>query len=87
MDFSRVSSDALPALSGKRCIGTVQSGRISGKQGGTAEIVFLSLFPSGNKDFFYGKGVDCYDEKAARQTMAFPTRSSICLPCMIKKEN
>ena len=39
--MTRVSSDALPALTGRRRVGAVQSGRFSGKQGGTAEIVFF----------------------------------------------
>jgi len=57
MANAKVSSDAMPALTGRRCVGTVQSGRlIAGKQGGTAENVFLSLFPQGNKDFFICKG-------------------------------
>ena len=57
MAAAKVSSDAVPALTGRRCVGTVQSGRIYGKQGGTAELFFLSLFPQGNKDFLFGKGV------------------------------
>ena len=39
--MTRVSSDALPALTGRRRVGAVQSGRISGKQGGTAENCFF----------------------------------------------
>ena len=50
--MTRVSSDALPALTGRRRVGAVQSGRISGKQGGTAEIVFSVLVPLGEQGFF-----------------------------------
>lgn len=68
--FSLSISDAMPALQGRRCVGTVQSGHESGKQGGTAELFILSLFPQGNKDFFYSrKRSDLYDKKS-RQTMA-----------------
>ena len=42
-----VSSDAVPALEGRRRVGAGQSGRVSGKQGGTAEMYFLSLLPLG----------------------------------------
>ncbi len=53
MEQSKVSSDAMPALTGRRCVGTVaERSAFAGKQGGTAEFVFLSLFPQGNKDFF-----------------------------------
>ena len=45
--------DALPALWGSRCVGTGMSGRESGKQGGTAEIVFSVLAPlRGARTFF-----------------------------------
>ena len=73
MAFAKVSSDALPALTGRRCVGTVQSGRIlSGKQGGTAELVFLSLFPYGGaRTFLFVKEI-YYDEEITRQTMVKP---------------
>ena len=49
--------DAMPALWGSRCVGTGMSGRESGKQGGTAEIVFSVLAPlRGSKDFFHSGG-------------------------------
>ena len=50
--MTRVSSDALPALTGRRRVGAVQSGRISGEQGGTAEIVFSVLVPLGEQGLF-----------------------------------
>jgi len=43
----------LPALTGRRRVGAVQSGRISGKQGGTAEIVLSVLVPLGEQGLFY----------------------------------
>ena len=45
MEFSKVSSDAMPALTGRRCVGTVIEAVVFyGKQGGNAEMYFLSLF-------------------------------------------
>ena len=51
--------DALPALWGRRCVGIVMSGRESGKQGGTAEIVFSVLAPltGGARTFFIQEGI------------------------------
>ena len=70
MDFSKVSSDAMPALTGRRCVGTVQSGRISGKQGGTAEIVFSVLVPFGERGLFYLEKEYLYDKEITGKAMA-----------------
>jgi len=43
----------LPALLGRRRVGAGRAVGFAGKQGGTAELYFLSLFPSGNKDFLF----------------------------------
>ncbi len=44
------SDQAQTALQGSRCVGTGQSGRTSGKQGGTAE--FSVLVPYGERGHF-----------------------------------
>ena len=55
-----VSSDALPALWGKRRVGAVLSGRsFPANKVVPQKMSFLSLFPSGNKDFLLSsKGGD-----------------------------
>ena len=60
MAKARVSSDALPALLGRRRVGAAKSGRISGKQGGTAEIVFSVLVPLGEQGLFILHGKEKY---------------------------
>ena len=69
MEFSKVSSDAMPALTGRRCVGTVQSGRISGKQGGTAEIVFSVLVPFGEQGLFLLAKEYHYDKEITGKAM------------------
>ena len=51
-DSSLVSSDALPALLGRRRVGAGRAVGFTGKQGGTAEIVFSVLVPSGEQGLF-----------------------------------
>ena len=54
MAKAKVSSDAMPALTGRRCVGTViEVAGFSGKQGGTAESVFSVLVPLGEQGLFY----------------------------------
>ena len=48
-------SDAMPALTGSRCVGTGMSGRIFRQTRWYRRIDILSLFPQGNKDFFIGR--------------------------------
>ena len=50
--WASVSSDAVPALTGRRRVGAGQSGRGSGKQGGTAGNVFSVLAPPGGVRLF-----------------------------------
>ena len=49
---SLVSSDALPALTGRRRVGAGREVGFTGKQGGTAEIVFSVLVPLGEQGLF-----------------------------------
>ena len=86
MAFAKVSSDALPALTGRRRVGAVQSGRFfTGKQGGTAEIVFSVLVPCyGEQGLFYLQRSIHYVEEITRQTMVapdqrIPYRTGACL--------
>ena len=51
-EVSLVSSDALPALLGTRRVGAGRAVGFTGKQGGTAEIVFSVLVPSGEQGLF-----------------------------------
>ena len=76
MAEARVSSDAMPALTGRRCVGTVQSGRISGKQGGTAEIVFSVLVPHGEQGLFYLAKEYSYDEEITGKAMVSLTTTT-----------
>ena len=70
MGLPKVSSDAMPALTGRRCVGTVTEAAVCyGKQGGTAEMYFLSLFPCGNRDFFISLRSIYYVEEITGQTM------------------
>ena len=48
----RVSSDALPALLGRRRVGAGRAVGFTGKQGGTAENVFSVLVPLGEQGLF-----------------------------------
>ena len=76
MAQAKVSSDALPALTGRRCVGTVmRRSDFSGKQGGTAEIDFLSLFPIGGTGIFYFQKEYAYAEETTGQTMVMLTQS------------
>ena len=60
MEISKVSSDAMPALTGRRCVGTViEAADFIGKQGGTAENVFSVLVPFGEQGLF------CFDKEYA----------------------
>ena len=54
MPEGRVSSDAMPALTGSRCASIGQSGRsIPANKVVPQKLFFLSLFPlRGSKDFF-----------------------------------
>ena len=54
MEFSKVSSDAVPALTGRRCVGTVMRRLIlSASRVVPQELSFLSLFPFGGTGIFY----------------------------------
>ena len=67
---SLVSTDALPALTGRRCVGTVMSGRIfPASKVVPQEFVFPVLVPPrGNEDFFVFRRFPY--EKEPRQAMA-----------------
>ena len=73
--MTRVSSDALPALTGRRRVGAVQSGRFSGKQGGTAEnCFFCPCSLRGTRAFlFLSERRNTYVR--SRQTMATPGKT------------
>ena len=71
MEFSKVSSDAMPALTGRRCVGTVIEvvAFLRGKQGGTAESVFSVLVPLGEQGLFYFRKENCYDKEITGKAM------------------
>ena len=74
MELSKVSSDALPALTGRRCVGTVmEEFAFCGKQGGTAEYVYSVLVPLGEQGLFYFRKEYCYDEEITGETMVTVT--------------
>ena len=75
MEFSKVSSDAMPALTGRRCVGTVtERSDFPANKVVPQKFVFLSLFPQGNKDFFVERSFH-YDQETSRETMVCLTSS------------
>ena len=72
MAEARVSSDAMPALTGSRCVGTGQSGRsFPANKVVPQKSYFLSLFPQGNEDIFLLGGI-FHDQETTRQAMVIP---------------
>ena len=88
-ESSSVSSDAMPALTGRRRVGAVmRRSEYSGKQGGTAEIAFLSLLPCmGEQGFFIFERTCSYE--TAGKTMAALSQFSPSKPShfIFKKGN
>ena len=75
MAEAKVSSDAMPALTGRRCVGTVtERSDYSGKQGGTAEICLSVLVPLGEQGLFYFRKEYRYDEETTGETMVTQIR-------------
>ena len=73
----RVSSDAMPALTGRRCVGTViEVAGFSGKQGGTAGICLSVLVPYWEQGLFYLDKEYSYDEEIAGKAMVSLTTTN-----------
>ena len=68
----------IACVTGQRRVGAVTSGRGSGKQGGTAEIYFLSLLPQGSEAFFIGGKT----HEANGETMAPLTKEAVPIPSL-----
>ena len=70
MDLSKVSSDAMPALTGRRCVGTVTEWPdLPANKVVPQKVYFLSLFPSGNKGFFVERSFQ-NDQETSGKAMA-----------------
>ena len=81
MEFSKVSSDAVPALTGRRCVGIViEVAGFSGKQGGTAEIILSVLVPLGEQGLFYLVKEYHYGEEITGKTMVCLTNTDSIYP-------
>ena len=73
MERSKVSSDAMPALTGRRCVGTVQRWSFyTANKVVPQNVLILSLFPYGNKDFFISERSKLYDQEITGKTMVTP---------------
>ncbi len=81
MGLPKVSSDAMPALTGRRCVGTViEVVGFSGKQGGTAEIIFSVLVPLGEQGLFYFRKEYIYDKEITGKAMVGLTNHEPSIP-------
>ena len=68
MGLPRVSSDALPALTGRRCVGTVTERPHLRQAGWYRRNVFSVLVPLGEQGLFYLRRMN-YVEEITRETM------------------
>ena len=80
MEYSKVSSDAVPALTGRRCVGTVtERPEFPASRVVPQKVSFLSLFPIGNRGFLYERSFQ-NDQETSRETMVCLTSQKPSIP-------